>query len=1195
MKKLQLLFLSLIISSSIFAQRNDFAIKLKSGDLNPSELNDQQTIGSVINSMNANGDYYIVQFDRIPDETQKQELNSNGIQLLEYLPEFSWLTNLSNANENATVGSLKIRSIVSYEPLHKYPDYFDLNTAPDYVFATSTKVRLVIDRQLDQSFTQFKAFAEANSLSIEEEGSMGEYLLIGINKDRIQWLEDQAIVKFIDYAPAPPEKEDDRGRSLHRGNMLDSDDPMGRNYTGDGVSITIADDDIIGPHIDFTGRVTQFTTTNNGQTHGDMTSGIAMGAGNLDPTIKGMATKAYLYYYNIGGYPHIAQAGTNYTTRGVVVTSTSYSEGCNAGYTTTTRDIDLQLNTYGSILHVFSAGNSAGSTCGGNSYGAGTPWGTITGGRKQGKNVIATGNLDYRGVLTTSSSRGPARDGRIKPDICANGTNQMSTDPNNTYAPGGGTSAAAPGIAGIAAQIYEGYRDLNGNVDPPAGLIKAAMLNTARDIGNRGPDFFYGWGRVNAHRAMLLLEENRYINGSISQNGANTHTISLANSVEELKVMVYWTDRAASAGASKALINDMDIRVVTPNNDTLLPWILNSTPIASLLAQPATKGLDTRNNMEQVSIDTASAGTYTVLVNGSVIPQGPQSYHLVWETKTDSITVTYPAGGESFVPGEVETIRWDAEGTSGTFTIEYSTNNGASWTSAGVAGGTLRYRNWTVPNIASGDVLVRVSRSGNVTGVSRNNFSILRQPTGISVAYTCPDSVQLRWNPVTGATDYDIYQLGTRFMDSVGTTSADTFSLYNLNLADDNWWAIRARGAGIKGRRTIARLVPKTVQNCPIAYDFQINSFVEPSSDYVQNCGPSGKFPVRIQVKNNGDSVLSNIPVRLRAGNSVFLDTISGPILPNANQFFTFRDSVTASAPGNLVLSAIGDLSTDQNSINDSLSKTVQVVSSTVFTVPYNNDFETFNLCATTNNCGGTTCILNSGWTNVSNLIDNHDMRVDVGGTPSANTGPTTDHNPGTTTGKYIYAEASGGCVGSESQVLTPCFDLNNTINPEFSFWYNMNGAAMGTINLDILTPSGWVFNVMPTLFGNQGVNWQQRTVNLSSYVGQTISLRFRFVTGSSWTSDMAIDDVSVIDLGVGIQEIKTNEYRLYPNPTEGFFNIQLNEGKLGDIRVFDLQGRNVFTSYESSSSAEIDLSQLDKGIYIVEFNNGQREKIILQ
>lgn len=1187
------LLFSITFSILSIGQSNDLAVKLRSGDLLLQELDDQLSLGDAIAATNHNNSYFIVQFDNIPTTEVKSDLANKGIAVLEYLPEYAFIANLSNAQSTHTLGALGIRGLTPFVAAHKFPAYFDLTTAPDYIIATSSEVRLMVDKQEDISSADFANFLEANSIEIEEIGIMGENFKIILDESRIDWLKNQSIVKFIDYAPAPPEKEDDRGRSLHRANMLDSDDPMGRHYTGNGVSMAIADDDIIGPHIDIKGRVTQYTTANNNQTHGDMTSGIAMGAGNLDPTIKGMATKAYLHYYQINGYPHINQAATNYTVRGVVVTSTSYSQGCNAGYTSDTRSTDLQVGTYTSILHVFSAGNSASSSCAPTSYGAGTPWGTITGGIKQGKSVIATGNLEYNSNLTASSSRGPAADGRIKPDICANGTNQMSTDPNNNYAPGGGTSAAAPGIAGLAAQMYEGYRAINGNMDPPSSLIKASMLNTARDLGNRGPDFFYGWGRVNAHRAMLLLEENRYINASVGQNGSNTHTISVSNPLEELKVMVYWNDFPGTVNASKALINDLNIKVVTPNNDTLYPWVLNSAPNATALNTPATKGIDNLNNMEQVSIDTARAGTYTVIVEGATVPQGPQSYHLLWETISDTIAVTYPAGGESFVPGETETIRWDAEGNVGNFTVEYSINNGSTWaTISSAVPGSRRYHNWNVPNLASGDMMIRVSRNGNIAGSSRS-FNVFRQPNGISTAYTCPDSVQLSWNAVPGAISYDIYQLGAQFMDSVGTTTGTTFNLYNLNLNDENWWALRANGNGIKGRRTFARLIPNTVVNCPIDYDFAITQIVEPATDYVQNCS-FPKIPVRITINNAGDSVLTNIPVKLRAGNLLFRDTIPGPLQPGVFQFFTFRDSIPMNTPGALTISAINDFAADQNPTNDSVSKSVNVISSTVFTVPYSNDFENFTLCSTNSNCGATTCILNGGWTNISNNTDAFDMRVNSGGTPSANTGPITDQNPGTALGKYIYSEAST-CFGVESEVLSPCFDLTGTIAPEFSFWYHMNGANMGIIRMDLMTSNGWVYNIITPLFGNQGNVWRQQTINLSSYVGQVVSFRFRITTGSSFTSDLAIDNVELIDQGLGIGNVQTDQYRLFPNPSNGQFNIILEEGQIGNVNVFDLQGRNVYSTSIASSRGELDLNNLEKGIYIIEFNEGRREKILIQ
>ena len=107
--------------------------------------------------------------------------------------------------------------------------------------------------------------------------------------------------------------------------------------------------------------------------------------------------------------------------------------------------------------------------------------------------------------------------------------------------------------------------------------------------------------------------------------------------------------------------------------------------------------------------------------------------------------------------------------------------------------------------------------------------------------------------------------------------------------------------------------------------------------------------------------------------------------------------------------------------------------------------------------------------------------------------------------------------------------------------------------------------------------------------------MRFRIQTGSGWSSDIAIDDVSLIDLSTSINEVTNEEYKLYPNPSEGMFNIQLTEGQIGDVRVFDLQGRNVFNTFISSSNGQIDLSNLEKGIYLIEFKEGHREKIMIQ
>ena len=125
---------------------------------------------------------------------------------------------------------------------------------------------------------------------------------------------------------------------------------------------------------------------------------------------------------------------------------------------------------------------------------------------------------------------------------------------------------------------------------------------------------------------------------------------------------------------------------------------------------------------------------------------------------------------------------------------------------------------------------------------------------------------------------------------------------------------------------------------------------------------------------------------------------------------------------------------------------------------PYSEDFESFSLCATTS---GSACVLpaSSGWVNQSG--DDLDWTVDEDGTTSTGTGPTTDYNPGTTTGNYLYTEATGSGTGYPNKVAlltSPCFDLSSLSNPALSFAYHMYGSDMGSMTVEVNDGTGLEF-----------------------------------------------------------------------------------------------------------------------------------------
>ncbi len=136
----------------------------------------------------------------------------------------------------------------------------------------------------------------------------------------------------------------------------------------------------------------------------------------------------------------------------------------------------------------------------------------------------------------------------------------------------------------------------------------------------------------------------------------------------------------------------------------------------------------------------------------------------------------------------------------------------------------------------------------------------------------------------------------------------------------------------------------------------------------------------------------------------------------------------------------------------------------------------------------------------------------------SLDTGPFFDHTvEGAAGGFYMYTEASSGEAGDEANFISPAIDLSTHTCPKLSFWYHMFGADMGELHIDANDGTGWVLDVMPPLLGQQhaagGDAWLEATGSLAAYVGATaVQIRFRAIRGTSFESDMSIDDVDIID-----------------------------------------------------------------------------------
>lgn len=222
------------------------------------------------------------------------------------------------------------------------------------------------------------------------------------------------------------------------------------------------------------------------------------------------------------------------------------------------------------------------------------------------------------------SSWGPADDGRIKPDIVANGVGLTSCDNDNDsdYISMSGTSMSSPNACGSAALLVEYYKELFNGGAMLASTLKGLIIHTADDLGNAGPDYKFGWGLMNTKAAADLLKDiaendtQRIVEDLLtSSNMSDTYTIAAAGG-EPLKVTLCWTDQPGLSenindDRNADLVNDLDLKVIGPNG-TNYPYKLN---YATPTAVATTDSENSVDNVEQVYIENPASGLYTIIVD----------------------------------------------------------------------------------------------------------------------------------------------------------------------------------------------------------------------------------------------------------------------------------------------------------------------------------------------------------------------------------------------------------------------------------------------------------------------------------------------------------------------------------------------------------------------------------------------------
>ncbi len=333
----------------------------------------QPNLNEFINtSSNSSSKYKLLSFHTIPTGDVKASLKSNGVDLLEYVPNNSFIVRFSSLLSPTYLQDKNIKGVYDLPRALKL-DYRIIHwDLPHHAIADENNINVAIIAMNGLNVKDYSTSLEQNNIVPYEYGQDIRFAYCVMSQAQVEAVVKMPWVRSIELINEPGKPKSTEGRSLQKSNIINSDLSNGLSYNANGVSLQVRDDGLVGPHIDYQGRLTNLTTDATG-THGDGVAGVMGGAGNIDPTVEGGASGADIYVIN---YQANFQDNTLslHQNDDVMITNSSYSNGCNDGYTSTTQTVDRQIIDNPTLMHVFSAGNSNNNDCG---YGAGDQWGNM--------------------------------------------------------------------------------------------------------------------------------------------------------------------------------------------------------------------------------------------------------------------------------------------------------------------------------------------------------------------------------------------------------------------------------------------------------------------------------------------------------------------------------------------------------------------------------------------------------------------------------------------------------------------------------------------------------------------------------------------------------------------------------------------------------------------------------------------------
>jgi hypothetical protein len=638
--------------------------------------------------------YYIVQFGTIANDKLLDSLRDVGVEILQYVPDQAFLVYASGDAIAKAAAHSRVRWVGGFLPEHKVSAELRQRIAVTKPTRLGRKTRMPVS-PIETTAGNIATF-NVSVFKREDLGEIASNIanITGgsivstsdLPNNYFNVVQVSIPIDQVDAIAAIPGvitlnvagrrvPEDERSSQIIAGNYTGPTTIAGPGYNplsqfgvdGTNVTVSVSDDGITVPGNG--GFYLTAVNTVNGPAY-NASAAAASGHGHLNASIiAGMTPFGPLdpfgYNYGLGVAPNAnivnipflnntstdAQAANDQVTvagpNGVIssISNDSWGAGTNsnaysdyeAEYDAYVRDAST-AGTIDPLLFVFSAGNCgqapSGSACSSQS-GLTRP--------KIAKNIISVGSSEStRTTLGASgnindiasySSRGPAADGRIKPDIVAPGsaiTGSRTTNSSGTFGPipgatpdpyhvySFGTSHAAPQISGVAALFTQFWKNGHAGTKPSPAMVKAAIINTGQEMTGTGatlplPNGSEGWGRVNMKFMFNTGTTVSYFDQSTTLGtvgAVRNYSGTVTDNTKPVRVTLVWTDPPGVA--DPALVNNLNLSVTVGGNT------YKGNVFSSGLSTTGGSA-DTVNNVENVWLPAGVTGPITASVTAAAL------------------------------------------------------------------------------------------------------------------------------------------------------------------------------------------------------------------------------------------------------------------------------------------------------------------------------------------------------------------------------------------------------------------------------------------------------------------------------------------------------------------------------------------------------------------------------------------------